>query len=122
MKRLTGAETKLEKEVQRIINRNAREYGDDPIRSWIDDLLQHGCISGMVGELIYYDDTTKFYNRHKAEIGALLSELIADTDLSVNELFGDRWEAEDPLALDTHNQNLLAWFAFEETARHLFES
>ena len=30
-----------------------------------------------------------------------------------------RWETDDPLANDTYNQNLLAWFGFEETAHQL---
>ena len=34
-----------------------------------------------------------------------------------SELLSDRWDIEDPLAQDTHNQNLLAWFGFEETLR-----
>lgn len=29
---------------------------DDP-KSFFEDLLQHGCISGMVTSLIYYQDT-----------------------------------------------------------------
>jgi hypothetical protein len=33
-----------------------------------------------------------------------------------SELFGDKWDKNDPLALDTQNQNLLAWFGFEEMA------
>lgn len=38
---------------------------------------------------------------------------------SPEEIFGDKWDKEDPLALSTMNQNLLAWFAFEETAFEL---
>jgi len=34
-------------------------------------------------------------------------------------LFGDKWDKSDPFADDTNNQNLLAWFGFEETARRL---
>ena len=44
---------------------------------------------------------------------------------TMKELFGDRWELEDPLALENHNQNLLAWFGFEEALRNVgrqFES
>ena len=36
-----------------------------------------------------------------------------------SELFGDKWDNEDPLAIDYYNQNLLAWFGFEETMRNL---
>lgn len=36
---------------------------------------------------------------------------------NLSDLFGERWDSEDPLATDTYNQNLLAWFGFEETLR-----
>lgn len=82
------------------------------------DVLEHGCQSGVVTSLIYYDDTTKFYDNHKAEINALLYDLMAETGIyNPSELFGDKWDREDPLVLDVLNKNLLAWFAFEETLR-----
>ena len=37
-------------------------------------------------------------------------------------LFGDKWETDDPMALATFNQNLLAWFGFEETARRMADA
>ncbi len=80
------------------------------------EVLEHGCQSGIVTSLIYYDDTTKFYDNHKAEINALLYDLGIYNPL---ELFGDKWDREDPLALDVLNKNLLAWFAFEETLRQI---
>jgi len=82
------------------------------------DVLKHGCQSGVVSSLIYYDDTTKFYDEHKEEINALLYDLMAETGIyNPSDLFGDKWDKEDPLALDVLNKNLLAWFAFEETLR-----
>jgi hypothetical protein len=84
------------------------------------DVLEHGCQSGVVTSLIYYDDTTKFYDNYKAEINALLYDLMAETGIyNPSELFGDKWDREDPLALDVLNKNLLAWFAFEETLRQI---
>jgi hypothetical protein len=38
---------------------------------------------------------------------------------SVAEMLGDKWDDNDPLILDTGNQTLIAWFAFEETAWQL---
>ena len=84
------------------------------------DVLEHGCQSGIVSSLIYYDDTTNFYDNHKAEINALLYDLMAETGIyNPSELFGDKWDREDPLVLDVLNKNLLAWFAFEETLRQI---
>ena len=84
------------------------------------DVLYAGCQSGIVGELIYYRDTVAFYNRYRKQINELLSETMSGTGLyNLSELFGDKWDAEDPLATDTYNQNLLAWFGFEETLRNI---
>lgn len=82
------------------------------------DVLDHGCQSGIVTRLIYYSDTFKFYDDHKEEINALLYDLMEETGIyNPSDLFGDKWDKEDPLALDVLNKNLLAWFAFEETLR-----
>ena len=35
------------------------------------------------------------------------------------DLFGNKWDKEDMLAIDIYNQNLLAWFGFEETLRRI---
>ena len=84
------------------------------------DILHYGCQSGIVGELIYYTDTVRFYKQYRQEINALLYELMDSTGLyAPSELFGDRWDQEDPLAQDDFNQNLLAWFGFEETLRNI---
>ncbi|MBO5183358.1 MAG: hypothetical protein J6B64_03055 [Bacilli bacterium] len=87
----------------------------------MEDLQKYGCISGMVSELIYYDDTNKFFDNYKEEINDLLSETISDTGCSINELFGNKFDIEDPLVLDYNNKNLLAWFGFEETSYKLYE-
>ena len=51
---------------------------------------------------------------------ALLYETMNGTGLyAPSELFGDKWDKEDPLAQDDYNQNLLAWFGFEETLRNI---
>lgn len=84
------------------------------------DVLYNGCQSGTVGFLIYYNQTTAFYNKHKDEINELLYEIMESTGIySPTELFGKKWEKEDPLAIEDYNQNLLAWFGFEETLRKI---
>jgi len=119
MKRLrkTDNETTLQKHVRCMVNRKAKGYDD--ISFFFEDLMEGGCQSGIIGELIYYTDTIKFYNKHQADIDALLQGMCEDCGCRPDELFGDKWEKEDPLARDTLNMNLLAWFGFEETARNL---
>lgn len=82
------------------------------------DLFRCGCGSGMVGYLIYYTDTIKFYKKHKTEINELLKDCLFNYGSnSPADLFGDKWDKDDPLCQDEANQNLLAWFGFEEAAR-----
>jgi hypothetical protein len=113
--------TKLERKVKSICKEYAKDY-DSGMSGFMSDLQQGGCQSGMIGELIYYSDTTKFYKKFQSEINELLSENLASSGLTITETFGDKWDNDDPLALDTYNQNLLAWFAFEETAFQLFDT
>lgn len=96
------------------------EDEDSFIKS-MEDLQRYGCVSGMIHSLIYYDDTNKFYDDYKEEINDLLSGLMDGTGLSMSELFGDKFDNEDPLVLECFNKNLLAWFGFEETAYSIYE-
>ena len=109
-----------------IIESNLNE--PEERETYLQDLTQHGAISGMVGGLIYYHETTQFFNEHRDEILAMLEELKEETGLDEKGLFGEKWndwedlleeeEADDLDSLaDQNNQNLLAWFAVEELAR-----
>ena len=116
----------LRKESGNKLFKNVCSYVIDEWSDYTDkkniflDVLKHGCQSGIVSQLIYYSDTIRFYNRYKNEINALLYELMDGTGLyAPSELFGDKWDKEDPLAQNTFNQNLLAWFGFEETLREV---
>lgn len=92
------------------------EY-DDP-KQIVIDLLEHGCQSGMVGYLVYYSQTTAYYEEHREEINKLLYDAMDECGIyDPSELFGDKWDKEDPLAINSLNQNLLAWFGFEATMR-----
>ena len=97
---------------------NHCEKGES-VSDFIQSILNCGCESGIVGELVYYRDTLKFYKKFQREIVDLLNNLLWDCDCSTSELFGDKWNKEDPLACEEDNQNLLAWFGFEETMRNI---
>ena len=114
LKETYTAHTALEKETMQIVMSNATDY--ESFEDFLKDLLTHGCVSGMISELIYYADTTAFTKRHAKEINELLSNTLSMYGMtSPAQLFGNKWDNEDFLALSTQNQNLLAWFAFEET-------
>ena len=93
--------------------------GYDDKRNIVLDVLNNGCQSGFVGHLVYYSQTTAYYEEYKEEINELLYDTMDECGIYVpSELFGDKWDKEDPLALYQSNQNLLAWFGFEETMRN----
>lgn len=118
IKELKSTATPLEKRVLQYITDEWGNYDDK--KNIFTDVLNYGCQSGMVGFLIYYSDTTKFYKRYQEEINALLHDLMYETGIyAPSEIFGDKWDKEDPLATDDFNQNLLAWFGFEETLRKI---
>lgn len=105
----------LRDEVQAWLN----DYEIDERKTALEDLLQHGCSSGMVSSLIYYDDTVAFYERHIVEINETLAEMLAETGAEHTAQLLRDWDSADPLALDTNNRNLLAWFGFESAALRL---
>lgn len=84
------------------VAKEALSYGCD-IEIFFSDLLQHGCQSGMVGKLIYYTDTHKFFDKYYNEIEDLRTEL--------EESFGSPLQPKGDL------KNWFSWMAFEETAR-----
>jgi hypothetical protein len=124
LKRLTqlvsNSSNKLEKKVASMLKEKVSRGGYDSLRSLIKDVLYNGLQSGIINDLIYYSDTLKFYKAYKKEILALLNETLRNTGYrSADQLFGKNWDDEDPMAQDTQNQNLLAWFGFEEITRNL---
>lgn len=83
-------------------------------------VLRYGCESGTVSELMYYSQTTKYYEKFKTEINDLLNETMQELGVtSPVEVFRDKWDIDDPLVQEDSNKNLLAWFGFEETLRSI---
>ena len=111
------AETRLERNALRWLN-DADDY-DDGASGRYRDLMHGGCQAGTVGHLIYSKDCRSFLKYHRAEINALLAEMISEMGAhGPVDLFGDKWDESDPLGYDT-NCDLLAWFGFEEAARRV---
>ena len=106
---------------KRVCNYVIGRWGDYNDKKYIfTDVLHNGCCSGVVSELIYYYDTVRFYKQYRQEINEMLYNIMNETGLyAPSELFGDKWDKEDPLAQDDFNQNPLAWFGFEETLRNI---
>ena len=124
----------IEKEVKNWL---AVKVEDDYTEKQVLEDLQHGgCISGMVGELIYYHDTCRFYNKHRQSIFALVEDFCQNTGESLKEflqhannfpLSKEEIERESFVTgmaglirknkdLSDQIKNWFAWFGFEETA------
>lgn len=118
------AETRLEGHVKSWINRTAADY-DSGAEGVLGDLFPGGCSSGYVGHLkpLYTAACCKFYRRYLKDIAAMLATAVSDCGCRPDELFGNpgclQWDKDDPLVMGDNNQNLLAWFGFEEAARAL---
>ena len=98
---IMNTESELKRESAEIImdmldeNRTNKEILDT-----VDDIVRHGCASGMVLALIYYSDTEPFFDRPADEIFDIYNNGIYDFEL---------------------NKNSLAWFGFETMAYEIYD-
>ncbi len=84
----------------------------------LSELSRHGCISGIISELIYTQDCVRFYDRFEASILEIVDEFLESTGETFGEFINHlRPEVFDLVSLKT----TLAWFAVEETAYRLLE-
>lgn len=91
--------------IKGAVAREALNYHNP--ESFFDDLVTHGCISGMVSSLIYYRDTHAFFDAHYDEIEELRLEYFEATGIAP-VVQGDM-------------KNWFAWFSFEETSRMIVD-
>ena len=98
----------IKDKLQEIYNANVEGYGD--AEKFKSDLLQYGCVSGMVSELIYYKDTVALYDEFEDECDEWLNKQIEQTGLRPDQLFRD-WDYSINSDL---NKNAVIWAMFEE--------
>ena len=104
----------------------AVEFKQDSILDWlletqekstIEDVTRHGCSGGTISELIYYADTSAFYEKYCDEIwrrlGDMADDLGEDSIPHLISTFNGSKEVGSELQL----RNLLAWWAAEEVCR-----
>lgn len=107
--------------INHYIDESSNYTSVDELLKSMEDLQEHGCISGMINELMYYDDTSKFFDEYKDEINEIVSDLTQNSGFSLEGLFGSNFDKNDPLIIDYYNKNLLAWFSFEEVSNKIYE-
>ena len=75
-----------------------------------EDLAKHGCISGIVGGLAFFNQTSELFDNFEDECNDWLEELTEGTGLNPFELFKN-WD----VAINSeHNKNTVIWAMFEE--------
>lgn len=81
------------------------DINNEEVLTTIEDIINHGCASGIVPALIYYKDTEAFFDRHVDEIFDLY-----------NDLKFEYGEIDIELS-----RNNLAWLSFEAMAQNILD-
>lgn len=99
------ASSNLRREVLDILVNHIEDYENfEDVKKFMEDLRCYGCVSGMIGELIYYSDTKKFFIENLDEIQDYLNDLIQEHVYSVGEF----------------DFNEIVWVVFESIANEYF--
>ena len=106
LKKVNQFNTKLEK---RVIN-DLLNTGltTEELKDHIKDIVQCGCISGIVPSLVYYSDTIKFFNCYRQEILTMLT----DPDKNI---YSEYTYLLDQKKYSVSEKNDLSWFAYDNT-------
>ena len=106
------------------MTKTIRQWVDEQIKDealYPEDVVSHGCVSGCVNALIYYGDTSKFYDQFEDEIWEMLEE---DTSSFGNQNIFEtisQFNGAKNVGSLTQFKNLLAWYSVEETCRKIVD-
>jgi len=92
--------------------------GEKEERFLITDVATHGCSGGTISELIYYEDTVKFYNDHEYEIWHELSNTADDLGETIPFMISNFRGCKNVDSAKTF-KNLLAWWICEHIASRI---
>lgn len=85
---------------------------EEKVVARLETITEHGCASGTVSSLIYYDDTTDFFNNFYDEIYNFLADMEAN-GLDPIKLINNEVDAEDILMCTDYSKNIIAWRVYE---------
>ena len=92
--------------------------GEKEERFLISDVATHGCSGGTISELIYYEDTVKFYNDHEDEIWDELSNMAEDLGQTIPFMISNFRGCKNVDSSETF-KNLLTWWICEHIAARI---
>tara|TARA_R100000149_G_C5813226_1_gene95632 strand:- start:26 stop:361 length:336 start_codon:yes stop_codon:yes gene_type:complete len=86
----------------------------------IKDIADYGCINGTCAELIYYDDTAKFYDMYSDEIWDFL--ISSSESYGFENIFDFFFNKNFKGAFsDKTFKNTLVWFVVDEVCAQIVE-
>ena len=86
----------------------AIKLSTEELKDHIKDIVQCGCISGIVPSLVYYSDTTKFFNCYRKEI----LNMLQDPDKNI---YSEYTYLLNYKKYSVSEKNSLSWFAYDNT-------
>ena len=89
----------LKHDVAEIILDQVDGMNNEEILEYVAQIINYGCVSGIVPALMTYKDTDEFFDNHSDEILELLDNDKEEGILDMNEV--------------EFNKNWLSWYAFE---------
>lgn len=92
---------------------------DEKLKSRLEEITEHGCQSGTVGSLIYYDDTVKFFDNFNDEIYDMIEDYYGAE--SVLDMLKQHCELIDIVMGSDSVKNYLAWMAYEVTCSNILD-
>ena len=97
----------LKHDVAEIIMDQVDGYDNEEILEHVAQIINYGCVSGIVSALITYSDTEKFFDNHANEIFELIEDMRQEGIINMNNF--------------ELSKNNLAWFAFETIAQEIYQ-
>ena len=94
--------------------------GQKEERFLISDIATHGCSGGTISELIYHEDTAKFYDKYEDEIWDELITMSEDFGNSPLELIAS-FNGGVEVSSMTSLKNLLSWWVCESIAQRIID-
>jgi hypothetical protein len=102
---------------------NVDNHVDVEVKRFMEDVYNHGCVSGCVSGMIYYVETIKFYDDNREMIWDLFHALGMEKALDRMEMVASGEMCDDEEELEefeelydislTSEKNELAWMAYE---------
>lgn len=101
----------VSKEFNNIIENHLSGYNGkkkEQLKSFLEDLLKGGCVSGMISEFIYHSDCKEFYIKHIDE----LEQIIEDLEDNIGERIENKFNAP--------HYTFVCWICFEEYCYNIY--